>query len=45
LRVIYYWDRPSTVIYMLLAYSKHEQEDLTASQLRLLSRLVREEFK
>ena len=45
LRVIYYWDRPSAVLYMLLVYSKHEQEDLTPSQLRLLSRLVKEEFK
>jgi mRNA-degrading endonuclease RelE of RelBE toxin-antitoxin system len=45
LRVIYYWDRPSTVIYMLLVYSKHDQEDLTSSQLRHLGRLVREEFK
>jgi mRNA-degrading endonuclease RelE of RelBE toxin-antitoxin system len=45
LRIIYYWDRSSTVIYMLLVYSKHQQEDLTPSQLRFLSRLVREEFR
>ena len=30
--------------YMLYAYPKNEQEDLTAQQLRILARLVREEF-
>ena len=29
---------------MLYAYPKSEQEDLTARQLRVLSRVVREEF-
>jgi hypothetical protein len=29
---------------MLFAYPMNEQEDLTAQQLRVLSRLVREEF-
>jgi hypothetical protein len=29
---------------MLYAHPKNEQEDLTARQLRVLSRLVREEF-
>jgi hypothetical protein len=29
---------------MLYAYPKNEQEDLTAQQFRVLSRLVREEF-
>jgi hypothetical protein len=29
---------------MLFAYPKNVQEDLTAQQLRFLSRLVREEF-
>jgi hypothetical protein len=44
LRVIYFWDEASETIYMLFAYPKNEQEDLTAQQLRVLSRLVREEF-
>jgi hypothetical protein len=44
LRVIYFWDEASETFYMLYAYPKNEQEDLTARQLRLLSRLVREEF-
>ena len=29
---------------MLHAYAKNEQEDLTPSQLRVLARLVQEEF-
>jgi len=44
LRVIYFWDKASETFYMLYAYPKNEQEDLTAQQLRVLSRLVREEF-
>lgn len=43
-RVIYYWDEPSETFYMLYAYRKSQREDLTAQQLRTLSRLVREEF-
>jgi hypothetical protein len=43
-RIIYYWDEPSETYYMLYAYSKSERDDLTANQLRILSRLVREEF-
>jgi hypothetical protein len=44
LRVIYFWDRPSETCFMLYAYPKNEQENLTTRQLRLLTRLVREEF-
>ena len=44
LRVIYFWDAPSETFYMLYAYPKNVQEDLTAEQLRVLRRLVREEF-
>jgi mRNA-degrading endonuclease RelE of RelBE toxin-antitoxin system len=43
-RIIYFWDEPSETFYMLYVYRKNEQEDLTARQLRLLSRLVSEEF-
>ncbi len=43
-RVIYYWDEPSETFYMLYAYRKSAQEDLTVAQLKALSRLVREEF-
>ncbi len=45
LRVIYYWDEMSETCYMLYAYPKNEQEDLTAAQLKTLCRLVREEFE
>jgi mRNA-degrading endonuclease RelE of RelBE toxin-antitoxin system len=45
LRLIYYWDRASVTIYMLYVYPKSKQEDLTPHQCRILSRLVREEFK
>lgn len=44
-RVIYYWDKGSDSIYMLFIYPKQKQEDLTSAQLKVLSRLVREEFK
>lgn len=45
LRVIYFWDKEGETVYMLLLYSKNEQEDLTPTQLRVLSKLVREELK
>ena len=44
LRVIYFWDEASETCYLLYAYRKNEQEDLTAQQLRVLRRLVEEEF-
>lgn len=43
-RVIYYWEAESETFYLLYAYRKNEQENLTAAQLRVLSRLVDEEF-
>jgi hypothetical protein len=45
LRVIYYWAPAETAFYMLYVYAKGEQQDLTAAQIRVLGRLVREEFK
>jgi mRNA-degrading endonuclease RelE of RelBE toxin-antitoxin system len=44
LRLIYFWDRPHATCYMLFLYRKNEQGDLTKAQVRVLSRLVREEF-
>ena len=44
-RIIYYWTPVEPVFYMLYAYSKSEQGDLTEAQARVLGRLVREEFK
>ena len=45
LRVLYYWDKPSERIYMIYAYQKVRQGDLTRAQIRELGRLVREELK
>jgi mRNA-degrading endonuclease RelE of RelBE toxin-antitoxin system len=44
-RVIYFWDQATETFYMLYIYRKNVQEDLTVQQLRVLSRLVREEFE
>jgi mRNA-degrading endonuclease RelE of RelBE toxin-antitoxin system len=44
-RFIYYWDKGTETIYMLFAYPKNKQENLTPFQCRQLSKLVREEFK
>ena len=44
-RVIYYWRPDEQVFYMLIAYAKTTQGDLTADQLRVLARIVREELK
>jgi mRNA-degrading endonuclease RelE of RelBE toxin-antitoxin system len=45
IRVIYYWYVRGSLLYMLLAYSKDERDDLTAPQKRALSKLVTEEFE
>lgn len=42
LRVIYYWDKPDEVLYMLWVYRKRRQEDLTPQQSKLLGNLVKE---
>lgn len=44
-RLLYFWHPDEEVIYMLFAYGKSHQEDLTPEQLRVLARVVREEFK
>lgn len=43
-RVIYYWHLADQCFYMLLTYAKSQQDDLTPDQLRMLRRLVKEEF-
>ena len=45
IRVIYFWRPEDQAFYMLFAYAKTEQEDLTPDQLRVLARVVREELK
>ena len=44
LRVIYHWDASQELAYMLFVYAKNEQGDLTPAQVKVLSRLVREEL-
>lgn len=44
-RIIYFWDKSSSTVYMLFLYQKNEQGDLAAAQIRTLARLVREEFR
>ena len=44
-RVIYFWQPNDQVFYMLSAYAKTHQGDLTPDQLRVLARVVREELK
>jgi hypothetical protein len=45
LRVIYYWAPAERAFYMVYAYTKAEQGDLTPAQTRALARVVREAFK
>ncbi len=43
-RIIYFRDEASETFFMLYAYRKSQQEDLSSHQLRILNRLVREEL-
>lgn len=43
-RAIYYWYSPDEQLYMLLAYAKNEQDNLTREQLAVLKKLVKQEF-
>ena len=45
LRLIYFWEPNEALFYMLYVYPKNVQDDLTATQLRALRRLVEEELK
>lgn len=40
IRVIYYWIQHKDRIYLLIAYSKNSQEDLTTDQLKILKTLI-----
>jgi mRNA-degrading endonuclease RelE of RelBE toxin-antitoxin system len=44
IRIVYYWLASKHQIYMLLAYAKSNQEDLTPNQTRALARLVEKEL-
>ena len=43
--MIYYWATAEDQIFMLLIYRKNQQEDLTPQQLKILRKIVREEFQ
>jgi len=43
-RVIYYWAVSDSQIFLLLAYAKNKQADLTRDQLKTLKILVEQEF-
>jgi hypothetical protein len=45
IRVIYFWHAGDETFYLLFAYSKNVQGDLTPAQVRTLRRLVEKEFK
>ena len=42
MRVIYYWYVSDDEIYMLLAYTKSEKDDLSSREKQILRRLVEE---
>lgn len=44
MRVIYYWHVSGSVILLLLAYPKNEQENLTAAQTKILKSIIESEF-
>lgn len=45
IRVIYYWITAEDELYMLYAYPKAKQEDLTSQQLSVLKTVVEEELR
>lgn len=44
IRVIYYWQNLEEQIYMLLVYAKNAKENMTTAQLKILRKLVEQEF-
>lgn len=44
LRVIYYWHVSGSVILLLLAYPKNEQENLSPEQIKILKSIIENEF-
>jgi len=43
--VIYYWAVNEEQLFMLLVYPKSERDDLTPTQMRILRKLVEEEYR
>jgi len=44
-RAIYYWFKSKDTILFLFLYGKNEQGDLTADQIKIMKKVVEEEFK
>ncbi|MDF1499324.1 MAG: type II toxin-antitoxin system RelE/ParE family toxin [Anaerolineales bacterium] len=44
-RVIYYWVVDEDQLFMLFMYIKSEQEDLAPAQMKVLKKIVKDEFK
>jgi len=44
-RVIYYWMVVNDKILMLFIYAKNERDDLTGDQLKVLRRIIEEEYR
>ncbi len=45
LRIIYYWDKPEGIFYMLTVYKKSKKADLSRSQIKIFRQLVEEWLK
>ena len=45
IRVVYYWDPATDTVFMLFGYPKSMQDDLSREQLRVLRRIVEQEFR
>jgi len=45
LRVLYFWDPLGDRMYMIYAYEKTKQSDLSPAQVKQLGKIVREELK
>jgi hypothetical protein len=44
-RIIYYWCLSDEKLLMLFAYAKNERDNLSQKQLKILRKIVEEEFK
>lgn len=45
LRTIYFWAVSDEIIFLLYIYTKNELENLSGDQLKLLRKIIKEEFK
>lgn len=43
-RTVYFWAKPQDQILMFFLFAKNEQEDLTPEQIKVLQKIVKEEF-